>query len=224
MIKSMNRLNFIIVIVLFLCLSLGLSALEFAGGSGSSEDPWLIQTAKHLDNLRQYLGEEHTEKHFRQIAEIDLFDITREGAIFWNEGKGWKPIGEKKEKVSLSEIHDQFMGTYDGGVYSISGMFINRPEEEALGLFGFIVDASIKNVGLKDVSIIGQRYVGGIAGLSHNSKISSSYVTGNVTGKSRGVGGLVGQSSTTTIENCYTIADVTGAYHVGQRIYKFKYN
>lgn len=60
---------------------------EFAGGSGTSGDPWLISTPEHLNNVRNYLEEEHKDKHFEQINTISL-DVYP-----WNEGNGWLPIG-----------------------------------------------------------------------------------------------------------------------------------
>ena len=44
---------------------------HFAGGSGTEADPWLIETAEHLDNVRHYPGERHDDKHFKQITDID---------------------------------------------------------------------------------------------------------------------------------------------------------
>lgn len=55
---------------------------EFAGGSGTAGDIWLIATAWHLDNVRNYIGGAHSDKHFKQIADIDL------GMPPWNHGEG----------------------------------------------------------------------------------------------------------------------------------------
>ena len=40
---------------------------EFAGGSGTQQDPYLVATADQLNNVRKYL-----DQHFKQIAHIDL--------------------------------------------------------------------------------------------------------------------------------------------------------
>ena len=37
----------------------------FAGGSGTETDPWQIETAVHLDNMRYFLGSENSNKFFK---------------------------------------------------------------------------------------------------------------------------------------------------------------
>ena len=43
---------------------------QFAGGSGTSADPYLVETAEHLNNVRNYLN--NSSVYFKQIADIDL--------------------------------------------------------------------------------------------------------------------------------------------------------
>ncbi|TVQ09559.1 MAG: hypothetical protein EA361_15245, partial [Bacteroidetes bacterium] len=153
----------------------------FAGGSGTEEDPWLIETAEHLNNIRLFLGPENTDKYFMQIADIDL------GVAPWNEGQGWVPIG-----VSNYE----FRGHYNGGDYVISGLFINRLSAYQ-GLFGIVRDATIKNLqidnsqislgnysGIMAGAIIGNTYAGNITIVS--SSITSSEIIGGMVGLSSG--------------------------------------
>lgn len=73
---------------------------QFAGGSGTATDPWLIQSRAHLESLNEYTGSEHTDKYFKQIADIDL------------SGEPWDPIGRTTA----------FFGHYDGDGYSISNL------------------------------------------------------------------------------------------------------
>ena len=44
---------------------------EFADGSGTELEPFLVATAEQLNNVREYL-----DKNFMQIAEIDLSDYS----------------------------------------------------------------------------------------------------------------------------------------------------
>lgn len=58
-----------------------------------------------------------------------------------------------------------FKGIFDGGDNSISGMTINKPSADALGLFGTIDNgAIIRNVILTSGSVTGNFSVGGIVG------------------------------------------------------------
>ena len=65
-------------------LSMSASA-QFAGGTGSESDPYIIETAEQLNEVRNYLD----GNHFRLNADIDLTDyLTTNSAE-----SGWEPIG-----------------------------------------------------------------------------------------------------------------------------------
>jgi hypothetical protein len=124
-----------------------------------------------------------------------------------NGGKGWEPIGILGGDAS-------FTGTFDGQGYEIRDLFINRPDQIRIGLFGMIdFGAVMKNLGVVNVTVIGDRLVGGLVGLNDGT-ISNSYSTGSVTGNDE-VGGLVGRHSWGALHNCYSIASVTGENDVG---------
>lgn len=190
-------LNRAIPIALLVALSMTCYG-QFAGGRGTREDPWQIETAEHLANMREFAGDEHRGAYFLQIADIDL-DVDP-----WNEGEGWEPIG--------SDERGHFSGTYNGGRFSISNLMINR-ETEHIGLFGILRAATIRNVGLKNVRISGGHYVGGIAGrmfAEEGAIIQQSYVSGSITGHAF-VGGIVAamQEGEGVIEDCYSTATLT---------------
>lgn len=155
----------------------------FAGGSGTPEDPYLIETAEQLDGIR-YVN----DRHFRQIADINL------GTAPWNESTGWQPIGSLR-------------GSYDGNGYCISNLTINRPTSNMQGLFGDIQDTVIKNIGLKNVNIVGSYYVGGLSGRIRNVTVERCFVTGKVSGSDY-VGGVIGKmggsSPGGSIRDCYS--------------------
>ncbi|WP_319525486.1 GLUG motif-containing protein [uncultured Desulfosarcina sp.] len=122
----------------------------------------------------------------------------------WLGGEGFDPIST-------------FTGTFDGLGHTITGLYINRPSENYVGLFGVCTDAVIRNVGLIGSSITGDRGVGGlVARATGTITITNSYSTGDIEG-SQWVAGLVGQNlSTATITNCYTTGTVTGTtYYAG---------
>jgi uncharacterized repeat protein (TIGR02543 family) len=163
---------------------------EFAGGDGSEDNPYLIATADHLNNVRNHLN-----KHFRQTANINLSG--------YSTGEGWEPIG----------MSDDFTGSFDGGGHTISGLVINRPAQDDIGLFGYAeTTAKIRNLGLVGVNVTGCNYVGGLVG-GNRGLVTNSYVTGDVTG-SNYVGGLVGQNYG-SIADSYAVGNVEGLYRVG---------
>jgi len=95
-------------------------------------------------------------------------------------------------------------------------LFIDRASTHYVGLFGCIDDAEIYSIGVTNVDITGNYYVGGLVGFySSYSTISNSYSTGSVSGDHY-VGGLVGlNSGSSTINNSYSTSSVSGNFDVG---------
>ena len=99
-----------------------------------------------------------------------------------NGGKGWQPIGARNYT---------FTGTFDGQGYEIRDLFINRPDEDLVGLFGCVEPGGvIRDIGVVNASVIGNWEVAGLAG-ENVGIVSHCYFTGNVNGVDD-VGGLVG--------------------------------
>ncbi|NOQ47732.1 MAG: hypothetical protein GQ576_01085 [Methanococcoides sp.] len=164
---------------LFLLITMSMSfpanATPFAGGDGTAGNPYQISTIEQLQNLSSDLA-----ANYKLINDIDA-----SGTINWNSGAGFEPIGNALNK---------FAGTFNGQGYEIKGLYINRPIEDFVGLFGFTLSSSkINNVGLVDVNMTGVYKVGGLVGYSSGT-ITQSYSTGNVNGEGF-TGGLVGYSS-----------------------------
>ena len=160
---------------------------QFAGGTGTAFNPWQIATAQQLNNVRIILGAMSSDKHYVQIANIDL------GVSPWNNGDGWLPIGNST---------NQFMGTYDGNGYSINGLYIYREDDQ--GLFGYTEGAQLKNINLNNVSVTGYENAGALVGVSINTLIENCSTTGGVNADNY-AGGLVGRNlSGSVISNSHS--------------------
>ena len=176
---------------------------QFAGGEGTEDDPYQIATLEQL----QAVGDSvHLDKHFIQIADIDASDTES-----WNEGKGFEPIG--------SSSNHSFTGSYDGNGHEISGLHIDRPERDGVGLFGFVYPRSasgtIANLCLHQINIAGRDRVGGLIGfIRWGGKVSGVCVSGNISGGNT-VGGLVGDGRNGQISNSNATVNVTGSGAVG---------
>jgi len=135
-----------------------------------------------------------------------------------NGGKGWEPIGNTlaarfEGEARIVGAHP-FAGTLDGQGYEIRDLFINRPDENYVGLFRYVGDEGvIENVGIVDATVNGENRVGGLAGLN-NGSVSKAFCIGNVTG-SWPVGGLVGENQGGTVSNSYYTGSVAGDRFVG---------
>lgn len=149
---------------------------------------------------------------YELVADLD-FDTNRNGEAdagdaYWNDGKGWFPIKNPDQP---------FAATLVGNDATIHNLYVNRPDENYVGLFG-IADfgSTIRGVALASVNVTGRTYVAGLVGNSRGASISGSSVSGSVSGSGAQVGGLVGRNaSTSAITDSHSAAAVTGKTEVG---------
>ncbi|MCA3141389.1 MAG: hypothetical protein ING80_04160, partial [Rhodocyclaceae bacterium] len=120
----------------------------------------------------------------------------------WNGGAGFVPVG------------GGFTGKFDGLGHTITGLTINRPSTNFVGLFGSTsTGSSIANVGLEGGSVTGGYSTGGLVG-SHRGTVTNSYSTRSVTGTGWYIGGLVGGNGG-TVTHSYATGSVMGNTEVG---------
>lgn len=182
----------------------------FAGGFGTEENPYTLTNWQQLQNINYnpaVLGGGHyfVLSNALDNQTADYADLASETA---NNGAGWNPIGTSSSNA--------FSGSFDGQGYTISNLTINRPTTDHVGLFGYTNNATIQNIGLVNVDITGQSYVGGLVGYNFGSSsnayamISNAYVMGSVSGNGNNVGGLVGYNDS-NISNAYATGAVTSS-------------
>jgi hypothetical protein len=156
-----------------------------------------------LDSIRDNLIGSHTLMNDLDSTTPGYEELAGPPA---NDGQGWRPIG--------TWILSAFTGSFDGQRYEIRNLFINRPNESPVGLFGFTGEgAAIKDIGLVDTTVTGYYYVGGLVGYN-NGLVTDSYTTGNVSGIVGMVGGLVGKN-TGTVGSSYSTVSVSGVVNAG---------
>ncbi|MCL1940399.1 MAG: hypothetical protein FWG09_00545, partial [Synergistaceae bacterium] len=198
-----------LVFAVFLSAGGADAAAPFSGaGSGTDIDPYIITTPGQLDEVRNYLGDA-----FILSNDIDLTDYLATGGagyVQWGTA-GWEPIGDNT--VS-------FTGSFDGAGFVITGLWIYRPTDEYVGLFGQALNAEIRNLGVEiaPAGVKGKSHVGGLAGVQYNNDplksgvIENCHVTGNVSADVSNAGGLVGtqysDGGSGEIVNCYATGNV----------------
>ena len=132
-------------------------------GNGSKQEPYIITNPSQLNLIRK-----NKMAYYKLGNDIDLsYDTQNENGLFYNNGLGWEPI-----ECSTSSSSEKFSGSFDGNGYRIKGLYINRPDENYVGLFKNIYSygedngkqINIVNLILQDPNITGNNYVGGIAG------------------------------------------------------------
>ncbi len=130
-----------------------------------------------------------------------------------------------EEQAPIGMQNDAFSGYFDGMGHSITGL--NIEGEKHLGLFGWVHNATIKNLsvsGTVTASTTESRGNGGLAGIiSGNTLIENVCVSVNVSSQSAAVGGLAGyvfpySTGTVSIINCHSDSTVKGTLGVGSLI------
>jgi hypothetical protein len=163
----------------------------FGGGTGTVADPYLIEDAYDLNAIRFNLA-----KSFKLVYNINL-DVPP-----YNKS-GWEPIP------------GSFTGSLDGNQKKIFNLYVNKPDQDYVGLFKKITldytqngnnyNAKISNISIENARIYGRRYVGVLAGYCYIRAESSVniydssalvlekiHISGDVHGLSY-VGGMFGQ-------------------------------
>jgi filamentous hemagglutinin family protein len=169
---------------------LGGSFVRATGGDGSVLSPYQLADIYGVQGMGSMPDQSY------RLAN----DVNASATVNWNAGAGFVPIGN---------LGTAFTGTFEGMNHTISGLVINRPTENNVGLLGRVTGGVIQNVGLVNINVNGSWNVGTLAG-ANGGDISGSYATGNVQDGDGsvvigGTGGLVGYNSG-TIQNSY--ADV----------------
>ena len=151
----------------------------WGNGDGSENNPFTISRSLELDSLakRVNAGNDYSGKYFKLTADI----------IYTYEGSE-----QENNYTAIGNEEPPFNGKFNGNGHTISGIRIYKPNDNGLGLFGYLGEgAVIENVKLEDVVITGKTYVGGIAGRNYGSVTScTSSVT--LTGSGNYHGGIVG--------------------------------
>ena len=129
-------------------------------------------------------------------------------------GTEWTPIGIKK---SADEIFP-FKGTFEGNNNVISGIYINKPQDNSnenkyLGLFGYIDSAIINNLVIRDSYLKGYSLISTTCGaVANSSKINNITVINTYLNVIRSSGIVIGATSTNvTLSNLYSYnGEITG--------------
>ena len=166
---------------------------QFAGGTGTVSEPYQIANVTQLQLAGSYLT-----SSFVLINNIDA-TVT----VTWNSGSGFIPIGNAST---------YFRGNFNGAGFKITGLTINRPTTDRVGLFGVHYTGLISNLILENVSITGRKHVGALVA-EKVTNIENCTASGAVTG-TENVGGLVG-SNYGAISSCNASCTVSGTSKVG---------
>jgi len=195
------RLTFLLLAILMAC---NLSATSvwtgsssmWTKGSGTEQDPYLIETAEHLAYLSEMVSagiSNFSNIHFKQMTDLDLNNLA------------WTPIGTSSSYP--------FSGNYDGGGCIIKNIYITSANDiTCCSLFGYSNNASFKNIIISSISFENNdcNCAAGIIASLNASTIYNCQNNSNITVGAQTVGGIVGGSSGQCIvSKCVNKGDIT---------------
>jgi len=214
--RNSNYLARFGIFLIIAALIIGFPSSYSVDGDNSQPSQNLeIYTWYDLDAVRDNLSGSHILMNDLNSTTEGYTELASPTA---NGGNGWEPIGNTTEVgggcSSGWSIYYYLSGTFDGQGHEIRDLFINRPDENGVGLFYGTSDSGyIGNLGVTNFTVTGADYVGSLVG-SNEGTVDNSYSSGNVTGESR-VGGLAGHNRGGTVFNSYSSGNVTGSSSVG---------
>lgn len=199
-------------------------ASAFAGGSGTEDDPYQIQTAGQLALVAENLGASY------ELAE----NISLTGT--------WTPIGVFQASAENAEEPDgtyAFHGTFDGNGKTISGLTVGGENAMCVGLFGVTANATVKDLILADAQVEGFTMTAAAIGYAYNTTVDNvdlsgintihgkTYAGQSATGSNAAnmVAGIVGAGMDSTILNCdvsgttLTMDGISGATYSGANVH-----
>ncbi len=203
----------------------GTEAANYAGGSGTAEDPYQISTPEELALLCKTVKESKWGS-YEQSTKGKYYVLTKDIKINDTSKANWKDTAKEwytnDKSVSSTPC---FKGVFDGKGHTVSGIYIDNTSDKSQG--GLFIQigkgAVVKNVGIENSYIKATSSSGGIAGAvmfedesddkgAAAPKLIACYGGENVTidGGDGYAGGMFGSCARfAELRYCYFIGTVT---------------
>ena len=193
--RSVKRLLALLMSVCLIGTMIPVTVMAGSYNAPSTGDGgvYQISTAEDLYWFAQYVNAGNPSASAVLTADISASSMA----------EGWTPIGTTSSP---------YAGTFDGQGHTISGLKVTGTADY-VGLFGYIQNAIIQNVGVAESTFQGNQYVGGICGYAESDRgicrIENCFSTASVSGN-KFVGGFCGYNDNCLIFNSYSAGTVTG--------------
>ena len=203
----------------------------YMDGLGTAAYPYQISTADQLKLFRDIVNGAGGQTQNRGAWAVLTNDIVLNDGTFAEDGsytpgpsgktaEEWTPIG----KYTDDGNNTPYTGTFDGKHYAIKGLYVVNLPDVAVGLFGGLKGAAVRNLTV-DGYVQGCDFVSGIAGdAKANSTIENCRNDCHVvseygvdSGSFLYAGGIVGSAADTTIAGCVNtgVVEARGSNNFG---------
>lgn len=132
--------------------------------------------------------------------------LDENGDLIKNDNyRTWAPIGNGS---------NQYIGTFNGNGYTVSGLYYSEFSTRYIGLFGYLGSGgTVENTGVIDSYFLGEDNIGSIVGKSEGT-VKNCYNASKVRATHAYVGGIVG-NNVGVVTNCYNSGIVDAYDNVG---------
>lgn len=164
-------------------------------GAGTQSNPYLIYTADDLVDTYSYNG---VGIHFKLMNDISL------------------PYRDSRFPIS------SFVGIFDGNGKKLTNLNIFLTNNNYVGLFGYVYEATFKNLRIEGFNIVGKSVVGCIAGESYDNVVFENVSVGyysfattysQYSSTYHTAGGYIGYAyNPVTFRNCHNNGIIVKAY------------
>lgn len=222
----MKKITLIIIAVLMgLALNAQISvwdgtAERWTHGSGTEDDPYLIENAQQLAYIAEKTNENvYNGVNHRTMYVDTCFLLTVDIDFGASSGLEWEPIGT----AGNLSWKGKFGGHFDGGGHSISNInFSYQNTSNFFGIFGMMEGGSLRNILVDDAEIhISEAYAytygqsGLILGYGSNVIVENcinkaDVVWDHISMDTNGcvLGGLFGQLRNSIVSNCHNYGNI----------------
>lgn len=193
-------------------------------GAGTEENPYLVSSIEDLISFSNSVnsGNSYEGKYIKLNTSLDFNsplsysseECTKETIYEFNSN-----CAKTETFVPIGNSNNPFKGTFSGDNNIIFNIpYTINTSNNLIGLFGYIENATIENLGVSGNFIIENETIkdidiGGIVASSQNSNISNcfnkfNYDFYNNSVNNLNIGGIAGKNTDTTISNCYNYANI----------------
>jgi hypothetical protein len=206
--RNSSLLGKVIVLVFICCLVMVVLCVNTAvalDGSGTEADPWRIRS---LDDFNDFAADaNYWDDYTRLETDVNLAGRVYTTAVIAPD-------------VNSSQDYFQgtaFTGVFDGNDHEVLNLTIDDGgginKYSFLGLFGYVANGEVRNLGLEEGSVSGSGPAGGLVGQNVKGVVYNCYSNYDVNGVWF-LGGLVGINDG-NISHCYSTGIVNGNYYIG---------
>ncbi|MCQ2346073.1 MAG: InlB B-repeat-containing protein [Paludibacteraceae bacterium] len=166
----------------------------WTNGSGTADDPFLIETPQQLSYLSDMVSEgmhSYADTFFLQTEDLNL------------NNQLWTPIG-----VSASSA---FQGNYDGGGKYIKNIQFDGLNNNYIALFGYVMSGSISNLTVQGAltSTASKNYMAAIVASGIDVSLTNCMNKSNVPVSIRYAGGIIAYIDGGSVTRCSNIGAVS---------------